>query len=546
MGRHQYVPRLQHRPTKGDPVTAYTSPHNLPIPERSDLIGLEGSDVTEDTIRTDLRDLAVATNRELSKVAGDTAAVASEVELKANLSDSRMWQRVQAEKYSHVLADAAGRVGLGIMQDGAKVAAPGGVLTPRAGVKVDDGGKYGYAIADAAGRVSEIAIGNDGRFPARTLAAWAERMGWASGGGIDPSATKLVGVALTLPDTTTPTASMNNTSARLPVRLGANVAEWRIHIRNSNDKSGTTYPGALNFAGIFFGEHERAGDGTLSGAFTTTPTQVAAPFSTASTGEEWVSDWVTTLPLTAGTDYLLSYGYSSAPQNNYLAAAGGWTSNSAGDAGSVSPTLTAVKSVPLDVWIEARVAASTPAIMYLGDSLALGIQATLPVYDSWAAKHAIANGAIHSVYAIGGSQATDWTDMGARRLNKWQDMSRPNAAITALGNNDIYSFGVSLATMKSRTVSVLATIRANFTDRVYLATILPRIGASQPAKDVWSAFNEWLVQLPAGAVETFDFAERIATPTGDADPRWSSTPENFHLSTAGYARCATTITHRLA
>lgn len=459
--------------------------------------------------------------------------------------DPEVWQKVQTGPHTHVLADVAGRVGLGVRKAGAVVDAPGGVDTPRAGTTVDDGGIYGYAIADKSGRISELAIGKDGRFPAKTLQSWGDRMGWG-GGSIDPTATKTAGVALTLPDTITPATDRNNISVRLPILLGATAVEWRVHIRNYNDKSGTAYAGALAFTGVYVGKAARAADGTLSGTFATTPTAVANGFNTNAAGNEWISDWVTNAPLQSGTDYLLSYGYTSATQDNYLAAAGCWTTPNANDAGTTAPAVTQGKWAPLDVWIEVRVPAATPINMYLGDSLTLGIQATLPVYDSWAAKHAVANGAIHSIYAIGGSQATDWLDTGARRLNKWLGLSKPSAAIVALGNNDMYSFGASLAEMKQRTINVSNMLRNSFTDRLYLTTVLPRIGADQALKDIASAFNDWCLQTPAGARESFDFYERIANANGDADLKWASTSANFHLSTAGYARCAAAITHRLA
>lgn len=452
--------------------------------------------------------------------------------------------------YVHAMADAAGRVGFALKKAGAEAYAPGGIDTPRAGKVVDDGHQYGYAVADSAGRVSEIAVGRDGRFPTSTLSAWATRMGWGANtgnAGGATGATKLAGVALTLPDSANPTTTANNINVRLPILLGATAMEWRVHIRNYNDKTSTVYPGALSFTGVRFGEHARDGNGQLSGAFKAAPASIAGPFTTNGAGGEWVSDWVTDRPIKAQKDYLLSYGYTSASQPNYLASAGGWTTTSATDVAALEPVRTQVRSVPLDVWIEVKVAAETPVIATVGDSLSLGIQATLPVYDSWPAKHAVANGAIHSVYAIGGSQATDWVDIASRRLSKWEGCAKPNAVILALGNNDIFTYNVSLATMQERTLAVAGMARSYLADTVYLTTILPRIGASSSTQAVWSAFNKWLLTtLPAGARECFDFAERIANSSGDADPLWASTPSNFHLNTAGYARCAATVTHTLA
>lgn len=498
---------------------------------------------------------AKTTNRDNSLASDisalDTKTMASDAELertKVAFADRQAPQEVGATSpYTHAWADSAGRVGAGLRRAGGELHVPGGIDTLRSGFRVYEGEVYPFVFADSAGRISDLVIDRQGRTPDFVLESYADRMGWgAGGGGGVVGATKLAGVALTLADSATPSATLNNLTARVPVMIGAPASEWRLHIRNYNDKTATAYPGALSFTGVYLGEHERDAQGLLSGAFKAAPRQVAGAFTSSAVGEEWVGPWVTDHPLKAGKDYLVSYGYTSAEQSNYLASAGGWTTTNASDVAALTPARTAVKSVPLDVWIEVRIPAETKINGYVGDSLLLGIQATLPVYDSWAAKHAIANGAIHSVYAIGGTQATDWTDTAARRLAKWETLAKPDAAILALGNNDIFSYSVSLATMQARTLAVSAMARSFFCDRVYLTTILPRIDADPSAQAVWSGFNAWLLQTPAGARMTFDFAERIADANGNADPRWASTPTNFHLSSAGYARCAATITHALA
>lgn len=460
-------------------------------------------------------------------------------------SDPRMPQDTNLggdDPYTHVFASKSGRLGMAIRSDRAEVYAPGGIESPSAGMRVNEGDKHAVIFADAAGRMSELRVGRDGLTPREVLNAWGERMGWSSGGTV-----KTAGVALTLPDSTTPTTTMNDNNVRLPILLGATAVEWRVHIRNFNDKNNVAFTGALSFTGIHVGRHAHASDGRLSGAFSSTPHQVAGAFTTAVDGSEWTSDWVTDYPLNAQTDYLLSYGYTATSgQSNYNASAGCWTTTDADDVATLAPTVTEAKWAPFDVRIEVKVPSSTPVIMYLGDSLTVGIQSSLPVYDSWAAKHAVANGAIHTVYAIGGSQGTDWVSMSNRRLNKWLSVAKPNAAITALGNNDLYTAAVTLAEMQNRTTNVAQMIRQNFCDPIYLTTVLPRIGAAASPKDTAKAFNDWVLQTPAGARASFDFYSLIANSNGDADTKWSSTASNFHLSTAGYARCAMAVTQKLA
>lgn len=446
--------------------------------------------------------------------------------------------------YTHAWADNSGRVGLALRKTGGEGVLPGGLDTPRAGTRAD--AIYSWAVADKEGRVSELAIGPDGLIPAATLAAWAKRMGSTPGAS---TTTKLAGVALTLADSATPSTSYSDVTVRLPIKLGATASRWRVHIRNYNDKTGTAYPGALAFTGVSVGTHQRDGaTAALTGRFEGSPSAVSGPFSSPADGGDWVSGWVEGQPLEAHKDYLLSYGFTGpAAQSNYMASSGGWTSASAGDVNAAALTLTAVRSVPLDVWLEVEVPTSTRVIAYLGDSLTLGIASTLPVYDSWAAKHAVANGAIHSVYAIGGSQYTDWVDVSSRKISKWAGLPKPDAVMLALGNNDIF-LGATLETMKSRLLAGINMARTYFNQDVYLATVLPRIGANAGYEQVRKDFNEWmLTTLPGGARMVFDFASAIeADNKTDASLRWASAANNFHLSSAGYARCAATITQRLA
>lgn len=484
---------------------------------------------------------------------GDAAAmerlgqIDAALALRPTATDRQVAQNVDYSSepgYTHAWADKNGRVGFALRQAGGTGVLPGGLETPRAGASVDAG--YAWAVADKNGRVSELAIGPDGRIPAKTLLSWASRMPASAVGG--SISTRVAGVALTLPDSATPSTAYANVSVRLPVKLGARASRWRVHVRNYNDKTGTAFSGALSFTGVHVGLHQRGAGAELTGRFEGQPKQVAAPFQSPATGAEWVSDWVGDYALDPGKDYLLSYGFTSAAgQQNHMAASGGWMTESAADVAATSPTVSAVRSVPLDVWLEVEVPSTTRVVAYLGDSLTLGIAATLPVYDSWAAKHAVANGVIHSVYAIGGSQFPDWQDSSARRANKWSSLSRPDATVVALGNNDIF-LGASLSTMKTRLADGVAAARTYLSENVYLATVLPRIGANAAYEQVRKDFNEWmLTTLPGGARMVFDFAAAIEASDGaNASLRWASAANNFHLSSAGYARCAATITQRLA
>ncbi|MGP9034889.1 SGNH/GDSL hydrolase family protein [Glutamicibacter mysorens] len=329
------------------------------------------------------------------------------------------------------------------------------------------------------------------------------------------------------------------------MKLGAYSGRWRVHIANHNDKNSTYYPGALSFTGIYIGKHQRNTNAELTGQFDGAPHQVEGSFTSPADGSDWVSAWVENYPLEAATDYVLSYGYTSATQSNYLASGGGWQSTNSANVAATAPSLVASKTMPLDVWIEVEVAGSVKVIAYNGDSMTCGLRSTLPVYDSWPARHAVANGAIHTMYAHGGSELGDWLNPSARKWTKFAGMSKPDALINAHGNNDIYR-GSSLATTQANFVSLVNQVRANLTDNVYAATVMPRIDAATATEAVRAGYNAWLQQTPAGIQATFDFAEVIEDSTGNPDVRWRSEPDNFHLNTAGYSRCSLTINSPLA
>lgn len=438
-------------------------------------------------------------------------------------------------------ADPRGRMAIGVKEN-AEVVIPAGLKTPFVGEPHRT--PYGWVVASPKrGLISEIRIGPDGLIPDDVLQPVAQRMARFLPGA---SGVRTAGVALTIPDSTTPSTTHNNVCGRLPVLLGARAGRWRAHIANTNDKSGTAYAGALSFTGVFIGKHKRNTAGELTGQFDGTPRQISGPFTSPANGSEWVSDLIADYPLDAQQDYLLAYGYTSATQDNYLAYAGGWQSSSAADVDAANPTLTQGKVMPLDVWLEVEVEASTKIIAYGGDSLTGGIRSTLPVFDSWPARHAVANGAIHTMYSHGGTEFGDWMNANSRKWTKFAGLSKPDAMVIAWGNNDIFR-GATLAETQTNYRAMANLVRSMLTDRIYSATVLPRLTPGAPADLVRKDYNEWLLTtVPAGTQAVFDFATAIDDGTGATDPRWRSEPDNFHLNTAGYTRCFQQITAPLA
>lgn len=401
-------------------------------------------------------------------------------------------------------------------------------------------------VGSTTSTVEWVEFGDLGRTWGRTISTVAAN---ATGWALKPR-TKRVGTALTCAQGGGVTTATDVGHA-LPYTTAVRVPRWRIHFRNYNDRSGVAYQGALTIMGISIGEMARPATGEASGAFLDGTGKLIVGNNgtqTPATASEYVTPWVDDYPLEVEKDYVIRYGYTGAAQNNHLAQGGGWSLTGGSIAvNSPSPAMTQVQESPLDVWIEAEVAAGTPVNAYFGDSLTVGQSATLPVYDSWAAKHARASGAIPVFYAHSGTAMTEWTSGLAWKYNKYvtglYKIARPDRLYWAMGSNDLFSAGVTLADMISRFRTVYPLITAKTTKNVILVTILPRHDPNSAQESVRKAWNTWLEDnLPNGSLMVKDAASTIAATNGSQlDTRWSASPTDIHLNTAGYARFAARV-----
>jgi lysophospholipase L1-like esterase len=486
----------------------------------------------------------------------DAAAAAATTAVTAELDNSvRIPKLAEIPAFVHTLVDRRRRVLLATRTDG-KVAAPGGVVTPNAGMPIPDEWPFIAGTYDRARhRFYENVIGRDGRVPAIILEAWGRRFtdttiaSWFTRMGVATGLKKTAPYSLTLPagagtgfeDTGT------DVHQRHPVLLSASSRRGRVHIRNKNDRTNTVYPGALSVKGIWRGPAARDSTGALNGQWAAAPTQVQGAFTTSADGAEWVSEMLT-FDFDAGKDYLIGVGYTCAAQTNHGGLGGSWRSAYSAEVGDLAPAhaLTRSQNAALDIWVEFEIDAAVPIIAHLGDSLTIGTNADLPVYESPARKHSIANGVWAAHYAHHGSQMTSWIAGDISRWTKYAGTGAADAVLVSLGSNDIFN-GDALATVKANLSTLLGLARSYISPTVYLSTILPRNNGTTANETVRASYNNYLATLPGGAVNVFDYAAAIADPanTSRMDSRYS-TADDVHSNTAGYARIARAIVALLA
>lgn len=354
-----------------------------------------------------------------------------------------------------------------------------------------------------------------------------------------PTTTKTAAMSLTTGDGGGKDVTANR-SARLPFKVAAKVHKFRVHLQNTNPRYGNKVAGALAFKGLAVGKH--ATGSTTEGQFASPATSIATNFTTSAVGSDYVSPWVES-GLEANTDYLLSFGFTSAAGQEVSAmVGGGWITDSADDWNVAAPTgLTATRSAPLYVWLELVIDSAVPVIMYFGDSLSSGVSARLGMYDSWPNKHALAHGHIATHYSNSGTTMGDHLDPAHFRWNRYaaaDSLAKPDACWFAMGSNDVFGGTATRSVLDERFSSCFETIRANFTQNIGLCTILPRHAANAASEPLRKEWNEFLLtKAPEMALMTADAAALITAVDGDTvDKRYTAAPTDIHLTAAGYSR----------
>lgn len=349
-----------------------------------------------------------------------------------------------------------------------------------------------------------------------------------------PAAWRTVPLALTVGGNGTSPAGAQ--AVRFPIRYAAMVRRWRAHITHVNPRNGA-YGEDLYLSGVWIGEH--SGNGL---APRLTNVAKAANLSNENDGSptSLVTPWVSNYPINPDTDYLLSVGLSESTTPAHGSVAGCWISPTRNDAYSQGGgTWTRSATSPVDVWIEAEVDPRVPIVAALGDSLASGFAATLPVYDSWLSQWCRDHGALPVHYTASGDTMGGWTNPGAFKWRRWSHLSRPDCLVHAMGTNDLFIDGADLQTMKARHAQTVSMIRDRLTPNIYGATILPRTDRSDAPESVRRDYNAWLATQPNGIRDLFDFAAAVSTDDETLTPEYDA--DGVHLNTAGYTRLAAAL-----
>lgn len=348
-------------------------------------------------------------------------------------------------------------------------------------------------------------------------------------------------VALTV-SAGTNTDTRTAVQVRLPVKLGADATITDIHFRNYRDRAGIAFPGSLSFVGVGWGTHAQDESGVLTGNFAAAPIKLAGAASSPTDGSEYKISGVN-MPIKAGVDYLLSFGYTCAEQTNCASVGGGWTNENPGDVFEQDAAQYIMAYSPLDVWLEITTAA--PIIAHVGESHSAGVGNDLPVYQSPPAIHGRANGYIPLMYVHSGSAMSSWLWSKTVKYTKWAGLDKPDALVFALGKNDITET-TTTDELRAKFATLYPTITAATSANVYVTTVVPNVDDTDAIAATRRAWNEILLTEQLGnAVMVFDPARALTVSGGTGlDPVYA-TSDGIHLNKRGSNVYAASITHPL-
>lgn len=311
-------------------------------------------------------------------------------------------------------------------------------------------------------------------------------------------------------------------SIRVPFEHGVTVPRWRVHFRNINPREGRPGEGRYTVGQVAIGTSNG------QGGWIEAPAVVASML--AVDGGEIITPWQDT-PLTAGTEYLLAYSWTSTHPTKRVVG-GGWTAT---DPLAQDAELTPIQNHPLDAWIEAEVPAESNVLAVFGDSIASGVTTSAPVKDSWLSIYCRSIGALPIHYAASGDTMAGWADPNAYKWQRWQNLTRPDAVVHAMGMNDINN-GMPIWELQRRHLKSTRLLHELISDNVRVATITPNPRAPLECQNTRREYNSWLTGRTPDVIrfhEALSRDDRRISPGFDGD--------GTHLNRTGYRRMASVV-----
>lgn len=407
----------------------------------------------------------------------------------------------------------------------------------------------GHAEVVAQGSTTSVVTYTEWGIPARQMqitvsSSAGNRTQWKQTGG-----TKLAATSMTL-GRASDVREATDVAHSVPFDVAVDVYSYRMHLRNTNDRTTNTITGSLNITEIGIGEMAVGTFGQDTGNIVSgTYKRIQAAASTSSAGSEFTTAFVRDYPMMSAKRYVLRYGFTApaGQQVNYLEG-GSWTiTGGTAQLTADAPAMTVTNRTPLDLWMEVEVDWKTRIEAVLGDSLAVGQGATLPVFNSWFARRARRQGFIPMFFAHAGSRFSEWTNAAHIKIRKYSlptyKIAKPDLLHVPMGSNDLFAEDRTVEQMLDSMSQALPLVMAVTTDEVVLETILPRLDANDPNEVNRKEWNEYLkTNLPFGAISVYDIASPFTDETGGVLlPKYRTSEGDIHMNDAGYALESTLV-----
>lgn len=319
---------------------------------------------------------------------------------------------------------------------------------------------------------------------------------------LTPSVTKTVVAQISGETTDFGTGAPTDWCQRQLVRfaLPQKTTRWRFRIRNYDTLNSVQVVTTHSYTGFYRGTPSFSSTGLWSGAFSSTPDQISAAFSTPVDGSEYVSSWITdaNLQWEPSKLYAISLGATASTSSSGLGRGYGghikWTATGAADdvGTTAAPThgsATYTGESLGDLRIEYEVIDpidSFRTVLVIGDSHSVGNLGTVGddqvngcwPHESWVGQLSLKNNLLLTNASMSGASTGDFSTATA---SVWKyakflpgSATPPDIIIFALGANDANS-SVALSTVNTRRKTIIDGAITAFGGNplIALSTVIP-------------------------------------------------------------------------